>query len=391
MNISISVFVMPSLLGSLSFTLFGYILSRIFRRNDIADVLWGLGFLIVSAFHIRTVETLTFRAQFTLVLLLLWALRLSLYLGVRTFSKTEDVRYKNWRNEWGPREPFMAFFKVFLLQGTVMLLVSAPLAFVIYGPDRPLNAFDFLGTGLFLLGFAYEAIADQELFLFKRDKSQAGRLMMQGLWAQCRHPNYLGEILIWWGFGLIAFDGAWGALGLLSSALMTFLLMRVSGVPMLEKHLKSASQDFAQFIKATPALFPWRKNDILVFASVFLTFVVLDFFWLGLTMADFYKTEALLVARMNGTEWDVWLWPAFGVYIFLTLAVQQFAIAESAMQSLFKGFVLGLCIYGVYDLTNLSLLKNWSLKMALVDLSWGPFLCALAAGAGFLVQRRQEF
>jgi steroid 5-alpha reductase family enzyme len=238
------------------------------------------------------------------------------------------------------------------------------------------------------MGFVVESVADWELRIFKKDPLSKGQTLMGGLWAMCRHPNYLGEILIWWGFGLFSLGSSSGFWGLLSPLLMTFLLLRVSGVPMLENRMRSSSADFVRYIETTPAVFPVKVTHLIVFAAVACSLMVLDFLWLGIFLGDFYRTAAKDLARLNGSEWDVLLWPAAGVYFFLALAIQQFAITDKAPQTVYRGFMLGLCIYGVYDLTNLALLRNWPVSMALVDMAWGPILCACGAAVGFWLQRR---
>lgn len=380
----------PSLVGFAVFVVSGYLLSRIFRRNDVADVLWGLGFLLMTLLHWSSVETPSFRAKLTLALVSLWSLRLSLYLGVRTALKSEDIRYKTWRDGWGPREPVKAFLKVFLLQGFILLIVSLPLSAILHGSQRPLAAFDFLAMGLFLIGFVIESVADWELFIFKRDPKNQGQLLTSGVWSLCRHPNYLGEMLIWWGLGILAIDESFGAWPLASSALMSYLLMKVSGVPMLEKRMKTENPQFQRYMQSTPALFPWRGREISTFFVLIFSLIFLDYLWLGSAMSEFYKNEARHLVRWNGTDWDVLLWPAAGVYFFLALGLQKFALADSWPQSVYRGFLLGLCIYGVYDLTNLSLLNNWPVQMSIVDMAWGPFLCALSAAVGFKFSQWQK-
>lgn len=372
-----------SLYGFIAFVLVGYSLSRIFKRNDVADVLWGLGFILITAINLNSVETIGFRTKLMVSLLLLWSLRLSLYLGFRSFRKTEDIRYLKWRLEWGDREPLMAFLKVFVLQGLVMLIVSFPLAAIIHDSDRALGPLDFAATMITLLGIAIESVADWELASFKNNTINKGRILTSGLWGLCRHPNYFGEALVWWGFGLLALGTAFGAWTLASPILITYLLMKVSGVPMLERRMRAENSDFEKYVRNTPAMIPWTLHQFSTFVAIICALVFLDFLWLGLLMNEYYKDQAQTLLRVSGGQWDVLLWPAVGVYFFLAMAIQKFAVSGTSVQSVFRGFLLGMCIYGVYDLTNLALLNGWPIQRSLVDMVWGSFLCATSAWVGF--------
>ncbi len=157
------------------------------------------------------------------------------------------------------REPtfwWISLLKVFLLQAVLLWVVSSPLLLAqLEGPGSRLSATDFIGITLFVIGFAIESIADRQLARFKADPANRGRILQTGLWARSRHPNYFGEAVLWWGFGLLAVPtGGW--LALVGPVLITFLLMKVSGVAMLDAALVDRRPGYADYIRSTPAFFP---------------------------------------------------------------------------------------------------------------------------------------
>jgi steroid 5-alpha reductase family enzyme len=182
------------------------------------------------------------------VLVTLWAARLALHIGVRNAGKPEDVRYQGLRARW---QPFWwkSLFVVFLLQGALLLVVAAPIGIAARGPD-------LVALALFGFGLVVESVADLQLALFKRDPHNAGRVMDRGLWAWSRHPNYFGEMLLWWGLGLLALSAPYGPLALIGPATITFLLLRVSGVPMLEATVKQRRPGYVDYVARTPAFWP---------------------------------------------------------------------------------------------------------------------------------------
>ena len=239
---------------------------------------------------------------------------------------------------------------------------------------------------MFLIGFVFEAVSDWQMAEFKTAPTNRGKILESGLWSYSRHPNYFGEILIWWGMAFLSFSVERGVLSLLSPLLMTFLLTRVSGVPMLDRLLKDKGAAFQKYVGNVPALLPFRFRQVRTFFAVAIVLLVLDSLWLGFCMGDFYRSQLL---PFMGLHWDVHLWAAVGVYFFLTLGIVYFAIADSksTSQSVFRGAMLGLSIYAVYEYTNLAMLPNWPTEMALVDLAWGTALCAIAAGVGSFLNR----
>jgi steroid 5-alpha reductase family enzyme len=231
------------------------------KNSSIVDIFWGIGFIVVAWL------TYTFapqgylpRRQLIAVLVTIWGLRLAVHIGVRNWGKPEDFRYARWREENGVRWWWASLFKVFLLQGVLMWIISAPIvAAQTSGFPAILTPLDYLGFLLWIFGLLFESIADYQLMLFKANPSNKGKLLTTGLWKYTRHPNYFGEAALWWGFYIIALaSGSWWTI--FSPILMTFLLMKVSGVAMLERTLKT-KPGYEEYMKKTNAFIPWFSKN----------------------------------------------------------------------------------------------------------------------------------
>jgi steroid 5-alpha reductase family enzyme len=249
----------------LSLMILLWLFSLALKNSSIVDIFWGTGFVIT--FWIATVlvpGAASARSLLLGVLVTLWGLRLSLYILQRNWGHAEDFRYAAWRQAAGPAWWWRSFFKVFFLQGVLMWIIATPLlAAQIGASTSTLNWLDLLGALLWLTGFAFEAGGDYQLAQFKSNPANKGKLLSTGFWSLTRHPNYFGDAAQWWGFYLIAFaSGAWWTV--FSPLIMTFLLMKVSGVALLEKSLKDTKPGYAEYIASTPAFFPRllpRKKD----------------------------------------------------------------------------------------------------------------------------------
>ncbi len=241
-------------------------LSLLWRDAGIVDIFWGFGFVIfVWGAFLLTPEGFQPRKLLLSVLVTLWGLRLAGHIFARNWAKPEDFRYAAWRQEAGRSWWWRSLFKVFLLQGGILCIVAAPLlaAQVSAVPVR-LTWLDVVAIPLWLVGFIFEAGGDWQLMRFKAKPSNRGKVLQSGFWRYTRHPNYFGDAVQWWAFYLIALaGGAWWTV--FSPLLMTFLLVRVSGVAMLEKSLKEAKPGYREYIENTPAFVPWfpkRKNPL---------------------------------------------------------------------------------------------------------------------------------
>jgi steroid 5-alpha reductase family enzyme len=234
-----------------------WLLSLALNNSSIVDIFWGMGFVIT--FWIGTLLVPGEMAARTIllgVIVTIWGLRLLLYIYQRNHGKPEDFRYAAWRKEAGPSWWWRSFFKVFLLQGVLLWIISIPLlATQTSAPDSALTWLDFLGTFVWLTGFAFEAGSDYQLAHFKADSVNKGKLLTTGFWSVTRHPNYWGDAVQWWAFYLLALiSGAWWTI--FSPLIMTYLLRNISGVALLEKSWKDTKPGYAEYIANTPAFLP---------------------------------------------------------------------------------------------------------------------------------------
>jgi steroid 5-alpha reductase family enzyme len=230
--------------------------SLVRRDASVVDPWWSMGFFFVFA-RTAYVTGVTPGKLVVGLVTALWAVRLWAHLAWRARGKPEDPRYTAFRRAAGRHFWWVSVFQVFLLQAVLMLIISAPLviAGAAPGPD-PVRWNDMLGAGVALLGWIFETLADGQLTRFRNDPSTKGQVMDRGLWRYSRHPNYFGETLVMWGLWLCCIDQPWGLAAAIAPALMTFMLLRVSGVTMLEKQLARSKPAYVAYVKATSAFVP---------------------------------------------------------------------------------------------------------------------------------------
>jgi len=236
--------------------------SVLLRDASIVDPWWSVGFLLVAA-HTALRTGLTPGKTLLLAMVAAWALRLWGYLLLRGRGKPEDPRYAAFREKYGAdRYWWVSFFQVFLLQGVLVVLISAPLQVAgAAAPPDPVSAFDLLGLALVAAGLSIEVVADTQLASYRRSRARGGPeapgpVLHTGLWRYSRHPNYFGEALLWWGFWTLSLDTPWGWATAFAPALMTFLLVKISGVAMLDAHMAAKRPEYAEYIRTTPAFLP---------------------------------------------------------------------------------------------------------------------------------------
>lgn len=237
------------------------------KDASIVDPWWSIGFLLVLA-HTVARTGLTPGKTLLLAMVGAWAVRLWLYLLARSRGKAEDPRYAGFRRKYGPdRYWWFSFFQVFVLQGILIVLISAPLQLAgSAGEPDPVSLSDLLGLALFSVGLAIEVVADAQLNAFRKARAGGGPgapgpVLDTGLWRYSRHPNYFGEALLWWGFFVCALDEPMGWATVLAPALMTFLLVKVSGVAMLDAHMAATRPEYADYIRRTSPFLPWPPRS----------------------------------------------------------------------------------------------------------------------------------
>ncbi|MFT7615405.1 MAG: steroid 5-alpha reductase family enzyme [Candidatus Woesearchaeota archaeon] len=252
------------LLGLLTLALFLY-MTIIFlfayytSDNSIVDVAWGIGFIIVTALTFFYVKVYTPPTIIIFGCVLLWGLRLTGHILLRKNGFTEDKRYADLRMSWKHQFILKSFFGIFMFQGLLIFAITYAHVVAIEQITSSVSALFFVGLFIWIFGFFYEIFADYQLMIFKKNPLNQGAILTKGLWTYSRHPNYFGEITLWWGMWLLAFSisGSW--VTIISPIVITLFLMHVTGVPMLEKYYRGNKQ-YSSYAKHTPALFPkfWR-------------------------------------------------------------------------------------------------------------------------------------
>jgi steroid 5-alpha reductase family enzyme len=235
-----------------------WIVSIIIRNVSIVDLFWGLGFVLTGAFYFLNSDGFKTRKIILIVLVATWGLRLSLHLARRNIGKGEDFRYKQFRKKYGEKKYWwISFFQTFLLQGILLCLISAPLLGAqFYGHNNSLGIFDLIGIILWITGFFFESVGDLQLSRFKANPENKGKVLKKGLWRYTRHPNYFGDTAVWWGYAFLCIS-AGSYLPVLGSILMTALIIKVSGVALLEKSMNEMKPEYKEYIEKTSAFIPW--------------------------------------------------------------------------------------------------------------------------------------
>ena len=242
----------------LLFVLAGWLLSLVRRDVSHVDVQWGLGFVLVAALGALFGAGAPQRRWLVLALVAVWGARLALHIHARNHGKPEDYRYAAMRERHGERFPRVSLATVFLLQGALLLWIALPLAAAQSAPSpAALGPLDLAGALVWLVGFLFEAVGDLQLARFRADPANRGRVMDRGLWRYTRHPNYFGDATLWWGLWLIACATPEGVWTIGSPLVMTLLLLRVSGVALLERGLVETKPGYRDYVARTNAFVPW--------------------------------------------------------------------------------------------------------------------------------------
>ena len=235
-----------------------WIWSVFIKNVSIVDIFWGLGFVVVNTFYVFMSGELNARKIVILTLVCIWGFRLAIYLAIRNIGKGEDFRYQEFRQNYGPKRYWwFSYFQTFLLQGILIMIISLPLLGINYNNSNGnLEILDYLGIIIWIIGFTFETVGDFQLSNFKRDPKNKGKILHTGLWKYTRHPNYFGDSAVWWAYGIfsIAAGSYWQAIG---AVIMTLLILKISGVSLLEKTLKETKPQYKEYIQKTSSFMPW--------------------------------------------------------------------------------------------------------------------------------------
>ena len=254
-NFELWLSALPVLLIAATFT---WLLSLPLRNVSIVDSLWSLMLFAAGVIYGLSADPRAPRLAFVLWLTVIWAARLSIYLTARGMGKGEDPRYQALRTRNEPHFRWKSLYLVFWFQAFLAWIISLPLLGV-FASNAPIGVLDYAGILLWMVGFVFEAAGDWQLARFRADPANASAVMSRGVWRFTRHPNYFGEFCIWWGFWLMALSaGAWWSLA--GPALLTLLLLRISGVRLLEKDIGKRRPEYADYVLKTNAFFPGPRR-----------------------------------------------------------------------------------------------------------------------------------
>ena len=259
----IGIIFLYTLSTALLLMLAGWMISLIFHNVTVVDSLWGLGFPLIAWVTFFLSGGYVVRKILITILVTIWGLRLSIYLTWRNWGLGEDPRYKRMRERAGNQFWIKSLYMVFLLQAVLMWLISLSLQYgQLASHPSVITLWDTTGLLLWGLGFFFQAVGDWQLAAFKANTENRGQVMNKGLWAYTRHPNYFGEALMWWGIFIITMAVPSGWLTIVSPVMITYLLLRVSGIPMTENVVRKSRPGYEEYIKNTSSFFPWfpRKS-----------------------------------------------------------------------------------------------------------------------------------
>lgn len=231
-----------------------FVYATTIKRNDVVDFAWGSGFPILAMILMQLNEVSSVKSLIVMILVTIWGVRLSLHIFPRLQKKNEDFRYAKWRKDWGKWVYVRSYFQIFMLQGLFMLIISASTMVAVNGVET-MYRYNYLGIALWAFGFYFEALGDYQLKRFIGNPKNKGKIMTSGLWKYTRHPNYFGEVTLWWGLWLVVIGVAYWPIAVISPVAISLLIYFVSGVPMLEKKYAD-NKDYKKYAAKTSKFFP---------------------------------------------------------------------------------------------------------------------------------------
>ena len=236
----------------------GWALSLPLRNAAIADSLWGLGFVLIAWLTFFQADGFFPRRLLLCIMATCWGLRLFIHIVSRSRGQGEDPRYAAWRAQYGERFALVSLYRVFLVQALFLWVIAIGLQYgqIAETPAR-LTWFDAAGFLIWLAGFVIESVSDFQLRRFLADPANKGRIMDRGLWRYSRHPNYFGEALVWWGIFVMVLALPLGFLTIVSPVVITYTLLRLTGVTLMEQTEFSDNPDYQAYIRRTSAFVPW--------------------------------------------------------------------------------------------------------------------------------------
>lgn len=238
--------------------LFGYMtawygVGILLKRNDVADIAWGLGFVTLAWISLF-ISGFSDKGLIATILVTIWGVRLASHIYRRNKNKPEDYRYQAWRSEW-KNFILRSYLQIYLLQGLFLYLIALPFLLINHSFISGITALDIVGIAIWLVGFYFESVGDSQLKQFISNPNNKGKIMNVGLWKYSRHPNYFGEVTQWWGIFILALSIPYGYLTVIGPLTITILILFVSGIPLLEKK-REGRADWEEYKKHTSIFFP---------------------------------------------------------------------------------------------------------------------------------------
>jgi len=233
-----------------------FILAVILKDNSIADIAWGPGFVLTAIIVMSYHGAFSAGNILVTALVAVWGVRLGTRIFRRNAGRGEDWRYRKWRQDWGRLFYLRSFLQVFMLQGVILLLNAAPVIIANSSPAGRPGVLTWTGTAVWLVGFIFESVGDVQLDRFVKNPSNRGKILDTGLWKFTRHPNYFGEVTMWWGIFIISLESPLGYIGIIGPAIITIMILFVSGVPMTERAMADDPL-FRDYKKRTSVFIPW--------------------------------------------------------------------------------------------------------------------------------------
>lgn len=239
---------------------FWFVISLIKKRNDVADIGWGLGFVLLAWTSLFLSGSFNLRGFIVSILVSVWGIRLAWHIYTRNKGNAEDYRYLAWREAWKDWFYIRSYFQVYILQGIFMIVIATPVIVINRETGSPINLLDLIGISVWIFGFVFEAVGDAQLAKHIHNPKNKGKLIQTGLWKYTRHPNYFGEVTLWWGIWIIALSIAHGWISIIGPITITFLILKVSGIPMLEEKMQK-KPEFEEYKRKTSSFIPWFRKQ----------------------------------------------------------------------------------------------------------------------------------
>lgn len=238
-----------------------FILALFLKDNSIADIAWGPGFIVASASAVWFNESYYCPQAVVFLMVTIWGMRLGIRILLRGRGRGEDPRYRKWRESWGRYFLIRSYLQIFLLQGVILLVNVSPVLVIAASGREAMVWSDFLGIAVWICGLLFEVIADYQLDAFRRDPANRGSIINRGLWRYSRHPNYFGEVVMWWGIFIIALSCEMGWVSIVGPLAITAMILFVSGIPMTERMMASRP-GYDEYRKRVSAFIPWFPRKV---------------------------------------------------------------------------------------------------------------------------------